>query len=225
MVVAALAMLPVECVVRGYITGSGWKDYQAHRRGLRASSCRPGCASPSSCPSRSSRRRPRPRSATTTRTSTSRAPSRALGDRDAGRAAPRRLDRGLRARRRARPRARDHPRRHEVRVRARRRRHAGARRRGAARPTPRASGRPTSYEPGRGAAELRQAVRPRLGDRQRLGPHARRRRRSPTTSSHGTRARYIEAYERIVGEPFDAWLERADATADRAPPPRLPSVM
>ena len=22
-------MLPVECVVRGYITGSGWKDYQA----------------------------------------------------------------------------------------------------------------------------------------------------------------------------------------------------
>src|SRR3954464_9014943 len=24
-----LKMLPVECVVRGYITGSGWKDYQA----------------------------------------------------------------------------------------------------------------------------------------------------------------------------------------------------
>ncbi len=29
LVVSALAMLPVECVVRGYITGSGWKDYQA----------------------------------------------------------------------------------------------------------------------------------------------------------------------------------------------------
>jgi phosphoribosylaminoimidazole-succinocarboxamide synthase len=29
MVVRKLAMLPVECVVRGYITGSGWKDYQA----------------------------------------------------------------------------------------------------------------------------------------------------------------------------------------------------
>jgi phosphoribosylaminoimidazole-succinocarboxamide synthase len=27
--VRRLAMLPVECVVRGYITGSGWKDYQA----------------------------------------------------------------------------------------------------------------------------------------------------------------------------------------------------
>lgn len=29
MVVRKLNMLPVECVVRGYITGSGWKDYQA----------------------------------------------------------------------------------------------------------------------------------------------------------------------------------------------------
>src|SRR5436305_12327198 len=28
MVVRKLDMLPVECVVRGYITGSGWKDYQ-----------------------------------------------------------------------------------------------------------------------------------------------------------------------------------------------------
>jgi len=27
--VMKLDMLPVECVVRGYITGSGWKDYQA----------------------------------------------------------------------------------------------------------------------------------------------------------------------------------------------------
>jgi phosphoribosylaminoimidazole-succinocarboxamide synthase len=29
MVVRRLQMLPVECVVRGYITGSGWKDYQS----------------------------------------------------------------------------------------------------------------------------------------------------------------------------------------------------
>src|ERR1700694_655359 len=28
MVVRKLEMLPVECVVRGYISGSGWKDYQ-----------------------------------------------------------------------------------------------------------------------------------------------------------------------------------------------------
>ncbi len=29
MVVRRLKMLPVECVVRGYLSGSGWKDYQA----------------------------------------------------------------------------------------------------------------------------------------------------------------------------------------------------
>ena len=29
MVVQKLQMLPVECVVRGYITGSGWSDYQS----------------------------------------------------------------------------------------------------------------------------------------------------------------------------------------------------
>jgi phosphoribosylaminoimidazole-succinocarboxamide synthase len=36
LVVQKLSMLPVECVVRGYITGSGWKDYQAtgHVSGL-----------------------------------------------------------------------------------------------------------------------------------------------------------------------------------------------
>src|SRR3712207_1380393 len=29
MLVERLEMFPVECVVRGYITGSGWKDYQS----------------------------------------------------------------------------------------------------------------------------------------------------------------------------------------------------
>jgi len=29
LVVRRLKMLPIECVVRGYLTGSGWKDYQA----------------------------------------------------------------------------------------------------------------------------------------------------------------------------------------------------
>jgi len=32
----------------------------------------------------------------------------------------------------------------------------------------------------------------------------------------GTRARYVEAYERITGEPFEAWLERTGAAADAA---------
>jgi phosphoribosylaminoimidazole-succinocarboxamide synthase len=31
----------------------------------------------------------------------------------------------------------------------------------------------------------------------------------PADVVEGTRARYIEAYERIAGEPFDAWLERS----------------
>ncbi len=30
MIVQRLEMLPVECVVRGYLTGSGWLEYQAH---------------------------------------------------------------------------------------------------------------------------------------------------------------------------------------------------
>ena len=29
-------MLPIECVVRGYLSGSGWKDYTRDRRGLRS---------------------------------------------------------------------------------------------------------------------------------------------------------------------------------------------
>jgi phosphoribosylaminoimidazole-succinocarboxamide synthase len=32
LVVRKLRMLPVECIVRGYITGSGWKDYQVSGR-------------------------------------------------------------------------------------------------------------------------------------------------------------------------------------------------
>ena len=31
-----LEMLPIECVVRGYLAGSGWKDYRRDRRRLRA---------------------------------------------------------------------------------------------------------------------------------------------------------------------------------------------
>ena len=34
-VVQKLKPLPIEAVVRGYLIGSGWKDYQADRRGLR----------------------------------------------------------------------------------------------------------------------------------------------------------------------------------------------
>ena len=35
----------------------------------------------------------------------------------------------------------------------------------------------------------------------------------PADVVEGTRARYRDAYERIVGEPFSAWLERSGAAA------------
>ena len=69
--VKKLQMYPVECVVRGYLSGSGWKEYR--ESGSVCGIELPGrpAASPTSFPSRSSPRRPRPRSASTTRTSTS----------------------------------------------------------------------------------------------------------------------------------------------------------
>ena len=36
MLVRRLRMLPIECVVRGYLAGSGWKDYRASGADLRA---------------------------------------------------------------------------------------------------------------------------------------------------------------------------------------------
>ena len=118
---AGCRMLPIECVVRGYLAGSGWKDYQ------RTGATSAGIALPrgpagvrTSFRSRSSRRRRRPRPATT-RTSRSRPGDRARR-RDAARtrssASSIELYR-LGAEHAAR--ARDHPRRHEVRVRPGRR--------------------------------------------------------------------------------------------------------
>ena len=52
-------MLPIECVVRGYLSGSGLEGLPADRRGVRDRAARPACASPTGCPSRSSPRRPR----------------------------------------------------------------------------------------------------------------------------------------------------------------------
>ncbi len=64
-----LEMLPLECVVRGYLAGSGWKDYQRDGRDLRARPAGGAAASRTGCRGRSSRPRPR-RPAATTRTST-----------------------------------------------------------------------------------------------------------------------------------------------------------
>jgi len=60
------------------------------------------------------------------------------------------------------------------------------------------------------AAELRQAVRPRLGfgtgwDKTPPAPAI------PDEVVARTRAKYVEAYELIAGEPFSAWIARAEA--------------
>ena len=56
-----LKPLPVEAVVRGYLIGSGWKDYQRERRACAASRCRAGLRRPTQLPRADLHaRRPRP---------------------------------------------------------------------------------------------------------------------------------------------------------------------
>ena len=107
--------VPIECVVRGYLVGSGWAEYQQDAARSAASRCPPGCARPTGCRSRSSRRPRRRRPATTSTSSKD----------EAGRLVGRDLIDEL-ARlslqvycdgRGARRNARHHRRRHEVRVR------------------------------------------------------------------------------------------------------------
>ena len=57
------------------------------------------------------------------------------------------------------------------------------------------------------------------GRRARAGTRRRRRRRSRTTSSPRTRELYVEAYEMLTGEPFDAWLERTAPHEGARPDP------
>ena len=47
--------LPVELIVRGYLSGSGWKDYRATGDAVRHPRCRPACARATGCRRRSSR--------------------------------------------------------------------------------------------------------------------------------------------------------------------------
>ena len=67
-----LDMVQVECVVRGYLTGSGLKDYQRTGRGQRTRAAARPARTARSCRRRSTHRRPRRRSASTTRTSAGR---------------------------------------------------------------------------------------------------------------------------------------------------------
>ena len=108
-------MLPVECVVRGYITGSGWKDYQA-------SGTVSGIALPEGL--RESERLPEPIFTPSTKADEGHDEAidferavELVGDRALMERVARRVDRAVLVRRRARARERGDPRRHEVRVR------------------------------------------------------------------------------------------------------------
>ena len=119
-----LEMLPVEIVVRGYLSGSGWKDYVRDRRRLR--SCASRRPARVGAPARADRHardegRVRPRREHRRGRRRRSRGRRALGRGGSGRA------RALPLRGRARGGARDHPRRHEVRARHRPRRRARAR--------------------------------------------------------------------------------------------------
>ena len=164
--VRRLKMLPVECIVRGYITGSGWKDYQATGRVS-------GIELPEGL--QESEQLPEPIYTPSTKAEEGHDEAidfaetvKLVGSRGAGGAAARRLDRGLQGGRGARARARRDPRRHEVRVRARRGRRADAGRRGLhAGLLALLAGRLLRGRPR--PAVVRQAVRARLGDLDGLG--------------------------------------------------------
>ena len=147
MVVKKLKMLPVEAVVRGYIAGSGWKDYQ--KTGTVSGVQLPGGL-------RESDQLPEPIFTPSTKADLGHdeaidfeQAAELIGDGE--------LAERLRAvsialyqsRRRPRAQPRDHPGRHQVRVRAGCGRRSSRSVTRSARPTPPASGRPTRYEPGR----------------------------------------------------------------------------
>ena len=83
-------MLPIECIVRGYLSGSAWKEYKASRHDARPGAAGGSAGVATSCPSRCSRRRPRPTIGDTTRTSPSTQAVDLVGA-ELGRAGPRHL--------------------------------------------------------------------------------------------------------------------------------------
>jgi phosphoribosylaminoimidazole-succinocarboxamide synthase len=124
MIVRTLDMLPIECVVRGYLTGSGWKEYVAEGT-VCGIPCPPACRTATACPNRCSLRRTRRRWEHDENISFARAEE-LVGAERAAAARP-----VLEIYRRAArpPRRRADPRGHEVRVRGgcRRRAHPGRR--------------------------------------------------------------------------------------------------
>ena len=168
-------MLPIECIVRGYLAGSAWKEYRADGT-VHGARVRPGCRSRSGSTRRCSPRRRRRRAARTTRTSRSTTPSRSIGP-DVAEQRARDQPRRVRRRCGSGRGGRHHRRRHQARARIRRWR-ARARATRCSRPTRRGSGPPTS---GSRASRLRRSTSSRsaTGSSSRVGTSARRPRRCP----------------------------------------------
>jgi phosphoribosylaminoimidazole-succinocarboxamide synthase len=205
MLVERLEMVPVECVVRGYITGSGWKDYQAT-----GAVC--GIDLPAGL--RESERLPEPIFTPATKAE--------IGDHDENvdfeRAAQIVGDRPLLEELRRLSiaiyeRAADHARERGI-VLADTKFEFGRRADGAIvladevlTPDSSRFWPADGYEPGRGQPSFdKQFVRDWASasgwDKTPPAPEI------PAEVVDGTRTRYVEAYERIAGERFDRWLER-----------------
>ena len=207
LVVRKLKMLPVECVVRGYITGSGWKDYQA-------SGAVSGIALPSGL--RESEQLPEPIFTPSTKAEVGH--DEAI---DFERAAELVGDRALMERVREvsielYTLAANHARESGV-ILADTKFELGFDERDPTHPlvlgdevlTPDSSRYwpADGYEPGRSQPSFdKQYVRDWAAgsgwDKRPPAPAI------PEDVVEGTRARYVEAYERIAGEPFQAWLDR-----------------
>ncbi len=204
MVVKKLGMLPVECVVRGYITGSGWKDYQST-----------GAVSGIELPAglRESDRLPEPIFTPTTKASVGHDEAidfegaiRLVGDREL---AERTRDVSLALYESAADHARD-----RGIILADTKFELGLDERGTltlgdevCTPDSSRFWPANEYEPGRGQPSFdKQFVRDWASstgwDRTPPAPPI------PEDVVERTRAKYIEAYERITGEPFGEWLRR-----------------
>jgi phosphoribosylaminoimidazole-succinocarboxamide synthase len=206
MLVERLEMVPVECVVRGYITGSGWKDYLA-TGAVCGIDLPPGL--------RESERLPEPIFTPATKAE--------VGDHDENvdfdRAAEIVGDRPLLEELRRLSiaiyeRAADHARERGILL-ADTKFEFGRRRDGTIvlgdevlTPDSSRFWPAEGYEPGRGQPSFdKQYVRDWATasgwDKSPPAPEI------PADVVEGTRARYVDAYERITGEPFERWLERS----------------
>jgi phosphoribosylaminoimidazole-succinocarboxamide synthase len=206
MLVERLEMVPVECVVRGYITGSGWKDYQAN-----GSVC--GIELPAGL--RESEQLPEPVFTPSTKAE--------IGDHDENvdfeRAAEIVGDRALLEELRRLSIAvyqagADHARQRGI-ILADTKFEFGRRRDGTIvladevlTPDSSRFWPADGYEPGRSQPSFdKQFVRDWASasgwDKSPPAPAI------PDDVVEGTRARYVEAYEWIAGEPFERWLERS----------------